>query len=102
MDRIKFIWTQIWNIMKQYFSKVGIHANKSISMFAIDSLKQLAIKFLKKEELASSDFQKQFLSPFEAIFIETSLENADIKDLIISCIDNIISHSTSTLKSGWK
>ena len=88
--------------LKKYFSKVGAHPNQSISMFAIDSLKQLAIKFLKKEELATSDFQKQFLMPFETIFIETSLENADIKDLIISCIDNIISHSTNTLKSGWK
>jgi len=102
IDRTKFIWVQIWNVMKEYFGKVGVHHNKQICMFVVDSLKQLSVKFLKKEELASSDFQRMFLKPFEIIFLETPPENQEIKDLIVSCIDNIVSHSMRNLKSGWK
>lgn len=37
------------------------------SRYAIDSLRQLAMKFLEKDELAAYQFQKQFLKPFEFI-----------------------------------
>lgn len=47
MNRVKFVWQKIWNIMQEHFSKVGCHHVLSISMFAVDSLKQLALKFLK-------------------------------------------------------
>ena len=36
-------------------------------MYAIDSLRQLAMKFLAKDELANYHFQKDFLKPFELI-----------------------------------
>jgi brefeldin A-inhibited guanine nucleotide-exchange protein len=60
------------------------------------------MKFLKKEELAISDFQRQFLKPFETIFMETPPDNVENRDLILRCLDNIISHSVRHLKSGWK
>lgn len=47
MDRIKIIWSKVWNKIKDYFSTVGAHPNSKISMFVIDSLKQLSIKFLQ-------------------------------------------------------
>lgn len=46
MNRIRIIWTRIWNIMKEFFSKAGCHPNNQVSMFVIDSLKQLSNKFL--------------------------------------------------------
>jgi len=46
MNRIKFIWSQIWNIMREHISKVAINSNQDIAFFAVDSLKQLSIKFL--------------------------------------------------------
>jgi len=47
MDRIKIIWSKMWNKIKEYFSQIGAHPNIKISMFVIDSLKQLSIKFLQ-------------------------------------------------------
>ena len=46
MNRIRIIWSRIWNIMKEFFSKAGCHPNNQVSMFVIDSLKQLSNKFL--------------------------------------------------------
>lgn len=46
MNRIRIIWTRIWNVMKEFFSKAGCHPNNQVSMFVIDSLKQLSNKFL--------------------------------------------------------
>lgn len=39
IDRIKIIWTKIWNVIKQFFKKVGCDKNQQIAMFAIDLLK---------------------------------------------------------------
>lgn len=47
MDRVKFVWMKIWNVMKTHLGNVGCHNNLHISMFAIDSLRQMAMKFLK-------------------------------------------------------
>lgn len=47
MDRIKIIWSKLWNKIKDYFSTIGAHPNTKVSMFVIDSLKQLSIKFLQ-------------------------------------------------------
>jgi len=38
-------------------------------MYAIDSLRQLSMKFLEKDELASFQFQKHFFRPFELIML---------------------------------
>ena len=46
MNRIRIIWTRIWNVIKEFFGKVGCHPNSQVSMFVIDSLKQLSNKFL--------------------------------------------------------
>lgn len=52
-------------MMSDHFVWVGSHNNLMVSIFAIDSLRQLADKFLLKEEFASFNFQKNFLQPFE-------------------------------------
>lgn len=38
-----------------------------MAIFAVDSLRQLSMKFLEKGELANFRFQKDFLRPFEHI-----------------------------------
>ena len=47
MGRVKFVWQKIWNIMQEHFSRAGCHPNLSVCILAVDSLKQLALKFLK-------------------------------------------------------
>ena len=69
-------------------------------MFAIDSLRQLSIKFLMKEELSNFNFQRVFLTPFETII--SNVKESSIKDLILSCIDNMILACSKNIRSGWK
>ena len=54
-------------------------------MYAVDSLKQLAMKFLEKNEMANYHFQKEFLKPFELITAKNT--NVQIRDMVsLPCI----------------
>ena len=48
-------------------TQVGCLPTEDVSFFVVDSLRQLAMKFLEKEELPNFRFQKDFLRPFEDI-----------------------------------
>lgn len=50
-----------------FFFQVGCNPNEDVAIFAVDSLRQLSMKFLEKGELANFRFQKDFLRPFEHI-----------------------------------
>ncbi|EEY22391.1 transport protein SEC7 [Verticillium alfalfae VaMs.102] len=65
MSRVRFEWTNIWEVMGEHFNRVGCHNNTNIVFFALDSLRQLSMNFLEIEELPGFKFQKDFLKPFE-------------------------------------
>lgn len=62
--------------------KVCCHNNPHVGVFALDALRQLAMRFLEKEELPHFKFQKDFLRPFEHTMIHNS--NPDIRDMVCS------------------
>jgi brefeldin A-inhibited guanine nucleotide-exchange protein len=100
MGRIRIVWARIWEVMGQHFTMVGCHKNLSIAMYAIDSLRQLAMKFLAKDELANYHFQKDFLKPFESIIQQhTSVQT---RDMCIRCLSNMVLAQAQNIKSGWK
>ena len=101
MARIRFVWTRIWQMLSEHFVHVGSHENLNVSIFAIDSLRQLADKFLIKEEFASFNFQKDFLKPFEQIMLHNLATRTEIKEYIVMCITNICRTKTAYIKSGW-
>ena len=72
-----------------------------VAIFAIDSLRQLADKFLIREEFMSFNFQKDFLKPFEQIMLNNMHTRSDIKFFVITCIVNICATKTIQIKSGW-
>jgi brefeldin A-inhibited guanine nucleotide-exchange protein len=92
-SRSRVDWANIWKLLTNHFNAVGIHENPALAMFAIDSLKQLSIKFLQKDELSNFNFQRVFLKPFETII--QSSTNDDIKDLVLRCLDIMIRVSLS-------
>lgn len=59
--RPRLVWAQIWELMADYFAQNACHSNPMVSVFAIDSLKQLSFKFLDKPELSEFNFQRLFL-----------------------------------------
>jgi hypothetical protein len=88
MNRIRLEWSRIWAVLGEHFNKVGSHANQEIAMFAVDSLRQLAMKFLERGELAHFHFQKDFLKPFE--YIMGRNRHADMRDMVVRCITQMV------------
>ncbi|KNZ48298.1 hypothetical protein VP01_576g7 [Puccinia sorghi] len=100
MGRIRLEWFQIWSILGEHFNQVCCHPNANVSFFALDSLRQLAMRFLEKDELANFKFQKDFLKPFEYTMIHSS--NLDSKDMVLQCLNQMISVRVENLRSGWR
>lgn len=48
----------------------------------MDALRQLAMRFLEKEELSHFKFQKDFLKPFEYTMVHN--QNPEIRDMVFS------------------
>lgn len=100
MSRIRLQWTRIWNILGEHFNKAGCSTNEEVAFFAIDSLRQLAMKFLEKGEFANFRFQKDFLKPFEHIMKRNS--SFSIRDMVLQCIAQMVKSQAQNIKSGWK
>jgi hypothetical protein len=47
----------VWRDLSELFEAVGMHGNHSIALYAVDSLRQLGMKFLEKDELFDYRFQ---------------------------------------------
>ncbi|CCD22281.1 Arf family guanine nucleotide exchange factor SEC7 NDAI_0A01230 [Naumovozyma dairenensis CBS 421] len=100
MDRIKLEWTPIWTIMGNAFNKIATNPNLAVVFFAIDSLRQLSMRFLDIEELTGFEFQHDFLKPFEYTVQNTT--NVEVQEMIIECYRNFILTKSEKIKSGWK
>ncbi|OAY54721.1 brefeldin A-inhibited guanine nucleotide-exchange protein 1 isoform X1 [Manihot esculenta] len=100
MNRIRLVWSRIWNVLSDFFVSVGLSENLSVAIFVMDSLRQLAMKFLEREELANYNFQNEFLRPFVIIMQKSS--SAEIRELIVRCISQMVLSRVNNVKSGWK
>ncbi|GMH65106.1 hypothetical protein TrST_g3433 [Triparma strigata] len=98
--RPRIVWTRIWGMMSRHFAVVGCHSNEMVSMYAIDSLRQLSFKFLTKPELTDFNFQRLFLRPF-LVIMESEGSREDVRELILRCIDNMIRSLAKNIRSGW-
>ncbi|KAI9396924.1 hypothetical protein POPTR_004G208400v4 [Populus trichocarpa] len=100
MNRIRLVWSRIWNVLSEFFVSVGLSENLSVAIFVMDSLRQLAMKFLEREELANYNFQNEFLRPFVIVMQKSS--STEIRELIVRCISQMVLSRVSNVKSGWK
>ena len=72
-----------------------------MALYAIDSLRQLADKFLLKEEFGHYHFQKDFLKPFETIMLHNLHTRLEVKEFIVMAVANMCGTKAKNLKSGW-
>jgi brefeldin A-inhibited guanine nucleotide-exchange protein len=100
MGRIRLQWSRIWEVLGDHFNKVGTSSNENIAFFAVDSLRQLAMKFIEKGELANFRFQKDFLRPFEHIMKRN--RSPTIRDMVVRCVTQMVHSQSDNIKSGWK
>ena len=70
-------------MLSDFFVEVGCHRNLQVAMYAVDSLRQLATKFLERDELANYSFQNDFLKPF--VIVMRLSKALEIRELIIRC-----------------
>lgn len=100
MTRIRMVWARIWVVLSRHFVAAGSHPDEKISMYAIDSLRQLAIKYLERAELANFSFQNDILKPF--VILMRNTRNQSIRALIVDCIVQMIKSKIASIKSGWR
>jgi Sec7-like guanine-nucleotide exchange factor len=126
--RPRMAWARVWDTLSRFFTAVCCSSNTGVAMFAIDSLKQLALKFMAKPELKSFSFQGKFLYPFLTIMEATSpaalavartqakngnqsnsgstptflQPSPEIRELILHVCANIIRARHGNTRSGWR
>eukprot|EP00210_Caulerpa_lentillifera_P001785 g1715.t1 len=100
MGRIRLVWSRIWAILADFFIQVGCQSNLQLSMYAVDSLRQLSMKFLERDELTNYTFQNDFLKPFVVVMRQSKAR--EIRELIIRCVSQMVLARVSNIKSGWK
>ncbi|KAL8743792.1 MAG: hypothetical protein Q9190_003887 [Brigantiaea leucoxantha] len=100
MTRVRFEWSNIWQVLGEHFNDVGCHTNTHVVFFALDSLRQLSMRFLELEELPGFKFQKDFLKPFEHVMSNSSV--VPVKDFVLRCLIQMIQARGENIRSGWK
>ena len=100
MTRVRIEWTRIWEVLGEHFNEVGCHANTVVVFFALDSLRQLSMRFMEIEELPGFKFQKDFLKPFEHIMANST--DLTVKDMVLRCLIQMIQARGDNIRSGWK
>lgn len=100
MTRVRFEWTNIWQVLGEHFNEVGCHTNTHVVFFALDSLRQLSMRFMEIEELPGFKFQKDFLKPFEHVMANSSV--VTVKDMVLRCLIQMIQARGENIRSGWK
>jgi len=102
MSRMRVVWGRIWRVLSSHFVEVATHPNVRVSHYAMDSLRQLTMKFLEKDELAGYNFQAEFLKPFECIMVGPPPVSKEVKDYLVYIISYMTDASFQSIRSGWK
>ncbi|ETO81834.1 hypothetical protein F442_03848 [Phytophthora nicotianae P10297] len=98
--RSRMVWAATWQTLSRHFTTIGCHEDLTVGMYAIDSLRQLSMKFLERAELRDFNFQRLFLAPFEVIMANAmSLET---RELVLRCVENLVLARVGNIRSGWK
>ncbi|CAM0909962.1 unnamed protein product [Alopecurus aequalis] len=100
INRIRLVWSRIWKVLSEFFVSVGLLENLSVAIFVMDSLRQLAMKFLEREELANYNFQNEFLKPFVVVMEKSDVP--EVRELIVRCVSQMVLSRVNNIKSGWK
>ncbi|WJX96402.1 Brefeldin A-inhibited guanine nucleotide-exchange protein 5 [Trifolium repens] len=100
MARIRMVWARIWSVLANHFISAGSHQDEKIAMYAIDSLRQLGMKYLERAELANFTFQNDILKPFVVLMRNSQSESK--RRLIVDCIVQMIKSKVGNIKSGWR
>lgn len=73
-------------MLSDFFVTVGCHPNLAVSMYAVECLRQLAMKFLERDELANYTFQNDFMRPFVVIMRQSPVSVCVLYVCVYVCV----------------
>ncbi|KAK0550673.1 guanine nucleotide exchange protein for ADP-robosylation factor [Tilletia horrida] len=100
MGRIRMEWSQIWTILGEHFNQVCCHHHAAVSAFGLDSLRQLAMRFLELRELPGFAFQREFLRPYEVTM--RSNKDLDAQEMVLQCLTQMTQSRVQNFRSAWR
>ncbi|KAL7602013.1 hypothetical protein Lser_V15G27098 [Lactuca serriola] len=100
MVRIRMVWARIWSVLANHFIDAGSDHDEKIAMYAIDSLRQIGMKYLERAELANFTFHNDILKPF--VVLMRNRRSEIIQRLIVDCIVQMIKSKVGSIKSVWR
>ncbi|EYU39506.1 hypothetical protein MIMGU_mgv1a000192mg [Erythranthe guttata] len=100
MARIHLVWARIWSVLANHFIVAGSHADEKVAMYAIDSVRQLGMKYLEHAELTNFTFQNDILRPF--VILMQSSTSESIRRRILDSTVQMIKSKVGNIKSGWR
>ncbi|PPD77214.1 hypothetical protein GOBAR_DD25849 [Gossypium barbadense] len=99
-DSVVEFFTALCGVSAEELRQIGSHADEKIAMYAIDSLRQLGMKYLERAELTNFTFQNDILKPF--VILMRNSRSGTIRSLIVDCIVQMIKSKVGSIKSGWR
>jgi brefeldin A-inhibited guanine nucleotide-exchange protein len=110
-SRPRLIFADIWGTISTHLTSTALHEEAAVAMYAVDSLRQLSLQFLNREEFGVFEFQRRFLKPFETIMARST--HVSVKEHLLSSVEQVISmygfdngmktnSHHGTLRSGWR
>jgi hypothetical protein len=99
-ERGWFTWRLIWKPVSRHLVEAGCFPQEGIARAALDSLRQLAAKFLGQRELHGFRYQRDFLKPFHLILRKSKSKAIRLHSL--RCLNHTVRQSHAKMKSGWE
>ena len=115
-SRSRLAFSEIWSTVAAHLTSTALHSNPAVALYAVDSLRQLSLQFLHREELGMFEFQRKFLKPYEVVMEKSA--HSSSKELLLNSVEQMVlmfgesntntdtklksSVKRGTLRSGWK
>jgi hypothetical protein len=99
-ERGWFTWRLIWKPVSRHLVEAGCFPQEGIARAAVDSLRQLAAKFLGQRELHGFRYQRDFLKPFHLILRKSKSKAIRLHSL--RCLNHTVRQYHTKMKSGWE
>ncbi len=99
-DRIRLVWQRLWTVVSQHLVSAACHNETSISMFAVDALRQISDRLLCRVELAGFTAQGDALRPFSAVL--RCSDTPCVRELAVACVSHAVGTHARRIGSGWR
>jgi len=101
MDRIRLEWSRIWKHIANFLEYCLQRKQRPVvGIRALDALRDMARKFLEKEELSNFNFQREVLQPLERCFELDVSEMLKLRTLSVGEV--LVREHATRMRSGWK